>query len=236
MLLILRDAAEAAALQAEVDDSRSRLQRFFDFDLEDGVDVVGGDRADHLVDNGAFATDHEGLRHAIDTPFDRGAAVAIDADNAERIAVAAEEAPGVVGGVLVVDADELQPFVLAELGQKRRFVVARHAPRGPDIDHADLALEHGRIEPRHLRAVIDEAFQRRQRRLRRRATDQRRGDLRRIAAVQPQQENSGQRDEAEQWQRYQPTLALRRRAGCRGFAHWISAALRPERRTTPDAP
>src|ERR1700682_3698497 len=213
--------------------SRPRLQRLLDFDLEHGVDVVGCDRADHLVDDGAFAPDHEGLRHAIDTPFDRGAAVAIDADDAERIVVAAEEAPGVVGCILVIDADELQPFVLTELGQKRRLLVARHAPRGPDIDHADLALEHGWIEPRDLRAVTDEAHQRRQHGWRRRATDQGRGDLRRIAAVQPQQENSGQRDEAEQWQRDQPTLALRRGAG--GFIHWTSAALRPERRITPDA-
>src|ERR1700704_47118 len=87
--------------------SRPCLQRLLDFDLEHGVDVVGCDRADHLVDDGAFSPDHEGLRHAIDTPFDRGAAVAIDADDAKRIAVAAEEAPGVVGGVLVIDADEL---------------------------------------------------------------------------------------------------------------------------------
>jgi hypothetical protein len=54
------------------------------------------------------------FRHAIDAPFDRGAAVAVDADHAERFAVAAEEAPRIVGHILVVDADELQALVLAE--------------------------------------------------------------------------------------------------------------------------
>ncbi len=97
--------------------SRPGLQRLVDLDPEHGVDIVRRDRADHLVDDGAFAPDDEGLRHAIDAPFDRGAAVGVDADDAERIAVAAEEAPGVVGRVLVVDADDLQPLVLAELGQ-----------------------------------------------------------------------------------------------------------------------
>ena len=57
--------------------------------------------------------DHEGFGHAVDAPFDRGAAVAVDADDAERIAVAAEEAPGVIGRVLVIDADDLQPLSLA---------------------------------------------------------------------------------------------------------------------------
>ena len=136
---------------------RLRLrQRLVDLGLEHGVDIVRRDRADQLVDDGAVAPDDEGFRHAIDAPFDRGAAVAVDADNAERIAVAAEEAPGVVGRVLVVDADQLQPLVLAELGQQRRFVMARHAPGGPDVDDADLALEHGGIEPGHRRAVVEQ--------------------------------------------------------------------------------
>src|SRR5713226_2145667 len=86
-------------------DLRARLQRLVDLDLEHAVDVVGRDRADHLVDNGAFAPDHKGFRYAIDAPFDGGAAVAVGADDAERIAVAAEKSPGVVRCILVVDAD-----------------------------------------------------------------------------------------------------------------------------------
>src|SRR6266851_600593 len=155
----------------------SRLQRLVDLSLQHRVEILRRDRSDQLVDDGPLAADDEGLRHAIDAPFDRGAAVAIDADDAERIAVAAEETPCVVGSVLVVDADELQPLVLAELGQQRRLVVTRHAPGRPDIDDTDLALEHGWIEPGHLRALVDEARERRQRRLRRRTADQRRWDF-----------------------------------------------------------
>jgi len=84
--------------------SRSRPQH--------AVDIFRRHRPDHLVEDGAFATDHERLGHAVDTPLDRAAAVGVDADDAERIAVAAEEAAGVVRGILVVDADDLQPLVL----------------------------------------------------------------------------------------------------------------------------
>src|ERR1700712_816506 len=66
------------------------LQRLLDLGLEHGIHILRRQRADHLVDDGAFAADHEGLRHAVDPPFDRGAAVAVDADNAERVAIAAE--------------------------------------------------------------------------------------------------------------------------------------------------
>src|ERR1700733_10012990 len=94
-------------------DSTPRLQCLVDFGAQFGVDVIRGNRADHLVDDGALASDDEGLGHAIDPPFDRSAAVAIDADNAERVAVAAEEAPGILGGIFVVDADDLKSCVLA---------------------------------------------------------------------------------------------------------------------------
>src|ERR1700712_3025531 len=91
----------------------SRRQRLFQLRLEHALEIRRGYRADHLVEDGAFAADHKRLRHAIDAPFDRGAAVAVDPDKAERVAVAAEKAPGVVGRILVVDADDLQPLVAA---------------------------------------------------------------------------------------------------------------------------
>ena len=50
--------------------------------------------------------------HAIDAPFDRGAAVAVGADDPEWIAVTAEKALRIVERILVVDADELQPLSL----------------------------------------------------------------------------------------------------------------------------
>src|SRR3984885_10370271 len=135
-------------------DSTPRLQCLVDFGAQFGVDVIRGNRADHLVDDGALASDDEGLGYAIDAPFNRGAAVAVDADNSERIAVAAEKAAGVVGRILVIDADQLQPLFLAQFGQQRRFVVAGHAPGRPDIDDADLALELSWVEAGYFNTVI----------------------------------------------------------------------------------
>src|SRR5215216_1165690 len=116
------------------------LQRLFDRDLQYAVEIGRRHRPDQLVDDGAVAADHEGFGHAIDAPFDRTAAVAVDADDAERIAVAAEEAAGVIGRILVVDADDLQPRVFGQRGQQRRLVVAWHAPGSPDVDDGDPAL------------------------------------------------------------------------------------------------
>ena len=64
------------------------------------------DRADVLVDDLTPAVDDKRLGHAVDAPFDGGAAVGIDADRGERIAVAAEEAARVGGLILVVDAEQ----------------------------------------------------------------------------------------------------------------------------------
>ena len=74
---------------------------------------------------------------------------------------AAEKALGVVGRVLIVDADQLHPVVFGKLGQKRRLVMARHAPRRPNVDDADLAFEVCRIKSWHLCAVAEQALQRR---------------------------------------------------------------------------
>src|SRR5260370_26945316 len=71
--------------------SRPRLQRLVDLDLEHAVDIIWRHRAVQLVNDGAVAADHKSLRHAVDAAFDRGAAVAVDADNGERTAVAARK-------------------------------------------------------------------------------------------------------------------------------------------------
>src|SRR5258707_146282 len=89
------------------------LQRLVDLNPEHALEIFRRHRADHLVDDGAVAADHKSLRHAVDAPFDRGAAVAVDADDAKWIAVTAEKAPGIVRRVLVIDADDLQPAVLS---------------------------------------------------------------------------------------------------------------------------
>src|SRR5664279_6661388 len=78
------------------------LQRLVDFDLEHGVDIGRRHRADHLVDDGALAADDEGLRHAVNPPFDPGAAVAVDTDDSVRVAVTAEKASGLFGSILVI--------------------------------------------------------------------------------------------------------------------------------------
>src|SRR5439155_15024890 len=88
--------------------SGTRLQRLVDLDLQNAIEILRRDGPHHLVGDEAVATDDKRLRYAVDAPFDRGAAIAVNADDAERIAVAAEKAPGIVRGVLVVDADQLQ--------------------------------------------------------------------------------------------------------------------------------
>src|SRR5438270_13686125 len=94
----------------------SGFQRLVDLGAEHAVEVLRRHRADQLERDSAVAADHERLGYAIDAPFDRAAAVAVDADDFEWIAIAAEEAAGVIGGVLIVDADQPQPLVLGKLG------------------------------------------------------------------------------------------------------------------------
>src|SRR5438093_12844587 len=106
----------------------SSLQCLLDLDFQYAIDVLRRDGADQLVDDGSIAPDDKAFRHAIDAPLDRGAAIAVDADHAEGIAVAAEEAPRVLRHVLVVDTDELQALVLAEFGEQWCLVVTGHAP------------------------------------------------------------------------------------------------------------
>src|SRR3954454_13904659 len=79
----------------------SGFQRLVDLGAEHAVEILSRHRADQLERDFAVAADHEGFGYAIDAPFDRAAAVAVTADDVERIAVAAEETAGVVGRVLV---------------------------------------------------------------------------------------------------------------------------------------
>ena len=96
---------------------RSGLQGLLDLGLQHGADILRGHGPDQLVGDLAVTPDDEGLGHAVDAPFDRGAAVAVGADDAERVAVATEETARVVRRVLVIDADNLQPLVGTERGQ-----------------------------------------------------------------------------------------------------------------------
>src|SRR5437868_5398804 len=115
-----------ASLAMTAGELRTRLQRLVDFGFEHPIDIFRRDRADQLVDDRSLAPNDKRLGHAIDAPFDRGTAVAVDTDNAEWVAVTSEEASRIVGRVLVVDADQLQAFVLGQFSQQRRFVMARY--------------------------------------------------------------------------------------------------------------
>src|SRR5262249_15343053 len=99
------------------------------------------------------AADDKGFRHAIDAPFDRGAAVLVGAGGGEWITVAAEKPPRVVGIVLVIDADYAQALISRELHQERRLVVAGHAPRRQHIHSGAGAVEVRRADTGNRRAV-----------------------------------------------------------------------------------
>ena len=100
--------------------SRSRPYRRFE--------IVRRERPDQFVGDAAVAIDDEGLGHPIYSPFDRRAAVAVDAVGRKWIAIAAEEAPRVIGLVLVVHSNDADAGVRRERDEQRRLVVAGHAP------------------------------------------------------------------------------------------------------------
>src|SRR5689334_22323458 len=86
--------------------SRSRRECLIDLRAQNGLEILWRDRANELKGNARIAADDEGFRYAIDAPFDRRAAVLVGASRREWIAIAAEKAPGIVGVVLVIDADD----------------------------------------------------------------------------------------------------------------------------------
>ena len=68
-----------------------------------------------LVRDASGRVDDVSLGHAVHTPVDRSAAGFISAGSDKRIAVAIEEAPRIVGRILVIDADQLDALVLRQL-------------------------------------------------------------------------------------------------------------------------
>src|SRR5262249_24608240 len=140
-------------------------QRLFDGGLDLAGDVLGRDRAHELVGDAAIAADEEGLRHAVDPPIDRRAAIAVGPGGNEWIAVAADEAARILGLVLVIDPDDADALILGELHEQRRFVVAGRAPRRPYVDQRDRAFEIAACDAGHRRAVARQADDRRQRHL-----------------------------------------------------------------------
>src|SRR5947209_9666672 len=103
-------------------------ERLLDLGLQHAFEVGLGDRPDQFVGDVAVAPDQESLRHAVDAPFYRGAAITVGAGGSEWITVAAEEAARIVGLILVVDADQPDAAVRGKHVEQRRLVVARDAP------------------------------------------------------------------------------------------------------------
>src|SRR5262249_50050264 len=79
-------------------------QRLLDFHFHDAIEIVGGDLADQLERDPRVTADNEGLRYAVDTPFDRSTAGFVGADGAEGIAKTPEKASRILRLILVVDA------------------------------------------------------------------------------------------------------------------------------------
>src|SRR5258706_13334072 len=100
--------------RADAPGLRAAGQRFLDLGLDDLFQVLRRDRPDHLVGDLAVAADDESLRHAVDAPFDCGAAADVRARGDEGIAVATEEAARRVVLILVVEADDPDTLVLGE--------------------------------------------------------------------------------------------------------------------------
>src|SRR5437667_45067 len=59
--------------------SSPAAQRLVQLGQQHALEIFRIDRADELIGDAAVAADHERLRHAVDAPFDRGAAVRVDA-------------------------------------------------------------------------------------------------------------------------------------------------------------
>src|SRR5215468_6837097 len=107
--------------------SRTR-QRLLDLWLHDLIDVFRRDRPYQLVSDLAVPADDEGFRDTVDAPFDCRASADIGARSCERIAVAAEESPRIVGLVFVIDADQPDARIASKLHQQRGLVVTGHTP------------------------------------------------------------------------------------------------------------
>ena len=98
-------------------------------------------RADLAVANMAATVDDISFGHAVDPEIDRGSAIAIDADVAERIAETFQEAARSLGFILVGDAVEGDAGLARQRHQLRVFFAARGAPRRKEVDERHPAAK-----------------------------------------------------------------------------------------------
>src|SRR3569832_76572 len=102
--------------------------------------------ADHAV-----RVDQEGLRDFRDAPPDAGAAVDVQTDTFERVAVFVEEGTRRIRLVLVNEADHPDAMLARQLRKNRRLFPARDAPGGEHVDQRDATPQVGRAEARCAR-------------------------------------------------------------------------------------
>src|ERR1700754_69187 len=137
-------------------------------------DQLRRQRPDQLEAHDALLVDHEGLGHAVDAEVDAHAALLVEERHGIRVAETREPAEAFFSRVFVVQADDRHRARLREAHERRVLGAAGLAPRGPDVEHPDLA-EHV-VAADGARGVVEA----RQRERRRRLVDQRRGHLARV--------------------------------------------------------
>src|SRR5262249_54732699 len=102
------------------------------------------DGARDMRDDAAAPVGAERLGHARESVLGVEPVALVD-DRRIRQPVAANEAAGVAGEVLVVDTehDELSSVALRGLLQEPRLVATRNAPRRPEVDDLGSPVERG---------------------------------------------------------------------------------------------
>src|SRR5579862_8498476 len=137
-------------------------------------DVVRPDllrqRADMLVDHDATRIDQERLRSAVDSPVDRHAPGSVHGDGLIRVAELREPGARVTLVVFPVETDQRDHAGALYLQESLVLGAALPAPRTPDVEEVPAALEVGGAN------LMGRLGQLRERELRCRFTEQRRGD------------------------------------------------------------
>src|SRR5438876_9996702 len=71
------DWIASSATPPRNDELTTSVERLLDLALQHTVDIVWCDRSDQLERDSAVASNNECFRHAVDAPFDRGAAIGV---------------------------------------------------------------------------------------------------------------------------------------------------------------
>ena len=161
--------------------------------LDEGLELLVPDlrieRVAHLGADHALLVDDEGLGNARDAEVKTDPVLHLEDDHVVRIALLAQHVEGGAGIVLVDEAnDRGLEAVLLELDHVGVLLLAGNAPRGPDVEHPDLALHL--LGGERLRGVEE----RRERPLRHRLVDEHAGQLSRIH-VEPLEEEAREDNE-----------------------------------------